>query len=72
MPTVTTLGDNTRGNFAKKPTKVTISSGTVIQSADGNTIDPSSIGIYESDTATRTKANAYHTKNLKNKGSIRK
>lgn len=69
VPRESKLGENTNGRYAKNPTQVKLAPETTITAADGALIDPAAIGLYEADSATMSKANSYHDKKMKKKGT---
>jgi hypothetical protein len=63
---------NETDEFKKHPLRVDIAPETLIQSSNGDVIDPSAIGVFPAQTAIKTKASAYHEKRQKQKSRTKK
>lgn len=69
VPKESKLGEGSHGKFAKNPAQVKIAPETIVTAANGTLIDPATIGLYEVDSAIMSKANSYHDKKMKKKGT---
>lgn len=69
VPGESKLGEGSHGKFAKNPTQVKLAPETLITAANGTLIDPATIGLYEAESTIMSKANSYHDKKMKKKGT---
>lgn len=72
VPADTKLGNMASGIFKKNPTQVKLQADTTVNAADGSLIDPATIGLYEAENSKVIKANTYHDKKMKKKGTKKK